>query len=120
MVEKNESKANNIEASSLIRFITLFEKMLVYSKEISVSLPLEQFEDKIKSFLYSDVQNPKSRIVVKFAYRLLFITKLKIRVKKANKRIHERKMRIFELIEGERKYINGLSEYIQYIKVPIC
>lgn len=29
-------------------------------------------------------------------------------------------MRILELIEGEKKYINGLNEYIQYIKVPIC
>lgn len=29
-------------------------------------------------------------------------------------------MRILELIDGERNYISGLKDYIEYIKIPIC
>lgn len=35
-----------------------------------------------------------SKQIVKMCYRFLFIAKLKLRVKKANKRINERKKRI--------------------------
>jgi hypothetical protein len=43
---------------------------------------------------YQNIPNPKSKKVLKFAYRILFIAKLRQRVKKANKRINERKSRI--------------------------
>ena len=82
-------------------------------------MPAEQYEAKVKKCLYPDVPNPKSEVVVKFAYRFLFIAKLKLRTKKAQKHINERRIRILEFIEGERKYISGLCDYIEYIKKPI-
>lgn len=46
----------------------------------------------MKSF-YKDYLKP-SKKVAKMCYRFLFIAKLRLRVKKANKRINERKKRI--------------------------
>lgn len=52
---------------------------------------------------YKDYVSPSTK-VSKICYRFLFIAKLKLRVKKANKRINERKKRIEELIGGEKNY----------------
>lgn len=87
---------------------------------MNTNLPFDEYQSKIRGQLYIDVPKPKSRVVIKFGYRFLFIAKLKIRVKKANKHITERRLRILEFIEGEKKYINGLTDYIEYIKNPIC
>ena len=51
----------------------------------------------------------KSMIIVK---KLAFIIKLKKRVKRAERRLNDRKLRILELLDGERNYIKKISGYI--------
>ena len=42
-----------------------------------------------------------------------------MRAKKAEKRLNKRKMKILELIDGEKNYIKKLEVYIDHVKRPI-
>jgi hypothetical protein len=61
----------------------------------------------------------KSYHIMKYVFRLkLFYRWSKLKKKRAN-RLRERKMKICELIDGEQRYIKGLTEYITMVKQPI-
>ncbi len=56
---------------------------------------------------------------MKFGVRFKFLAILKQRIKKVNKKLNDRKNMILQIIDGEEKYIKGLNEYIDYIKIPL-
>jgi len=75
---------------------------------IKYNLIINQY-DKIK----------KTKFAMKFVYRLKLILRWNKLQKKIKERLKERKMNILQLIDGEDKYIKGLTEYISNIKEPI-
>lgn len=69
--------------------------------------------------LYPDVEPGRRGVAMKYCFRLSLISVMKEKAKKAEKRLKDRKMRLQELVDGERKYTAGLADYIQFIKKPI-
>ena len=89
-------------------------------KEYSTSpLASEEVEKKVLSEIFKDITPKERKAVKKIVFKLVFLCKLKERAKKAEKRLKDRKMRFQELVDGERKYTQGLEDYIKYIKKPI-
>ena len=57
-------------------------------------------EESAEEELFEDIPKGSVKIAQKFIFRFAFLAKLKLRTKKANKNLHDRKMRILELIDG--------------------
>lgn len=98
------------------RFREIYEK---YRKEYDDELEKspEEIENEIILTQYPNFK--KTKVAVLFAKKIYFIAKLKMRAKKAEKRLNKRKMKILELIDGEKNYIKKLEVYIDHVKRPI-
>ena len=61
----------------------------------------------------------KYKTEFKYGKRLLFMFKLRKRAAVAEKNLKKRKDKLMELIDGEKRYISKLEDYISYVKRPI-